>query len=204
MPGPRKGGGGGGGDTVLESRHVLGLFLGVVVLCGVFFTLGYVMGRTQSDSSVRAAASRGSLPPAGKPGEKSAPAAPAAGEWQFYRSREAKKAEDRLEPPARVAAEPEKTAGRVASAAPASGEAKLKPPLMPRGAIVLQVAALSRESDAYALAEALQKKEFPAFVLLPAGDSLHRVQVGPYADQKSAEGARRLLEREGFKAITKP
>ena len=37
----------GGGDRVLESRHLVGLFLGVVLLCGVFFTLGYVMGKTQ-------------------------------------------------------------------------------------------------------------------------------------------------------------
>ena len=36
----------GGGERVLESRHLVGLFLGVVLLCGVFFTLGYVMGRT--------------------------------------------------------------------------------------------------------------------------------------------------------------
>lgn len=203
MPGPRKGGGGGGGDTVLESRHVLGLFLGVVVLCGVFFTLGYVMGRTQYDSSVRAAATRAPAPPAGKAEEKSAPAAPAAGEWQFYRSREAKKTEDRLEPPTKVAAMPAKPAESVASSSPSSDKPNFKPPLMTKGAIVLQVAALSRESDAYALAEALQKKEFPAFVLLPAGDSLYRVQVGPYADAKSAEAARRLLEREGFKAIAK-
>ena len=34
----------GGADRVLESRHLVGLFLGVVLLCGVFFTLGYVMG----------------------------------------------------------------------------------------------------------------------------------------------------------------
>ena len=36
-----------GGERVLESRHLVGLFLGVVLLCGVFFTLGYVMGKTQ-------------------------------------------------------------------------------------------------------------------------------------------------------------
>ena len=30
---------GGGGDRILESRHLVGLFLGVVLLCGVFFTL---------------------------------------------------------------------------------------------------------------------------------------------------------------------
>ena len=36
----------GAGERILESRHLVGLFLGVVLLCGVFFTLGYVMGRT--------------------------------------------------------------------------------------------------------------------------------------------------------------
>ena len=45
----------GGGDRVLESRHLVGLFLGVVLLCGVFFTLGYVMGRTQYGGAVHAA-----------------------------------------------------------------------------------------------------------------------------------------------------
>ena len=44
----------GGGDRILESRHLVGLFLGVVLLCGVFFTLGYVMGRTQYGGPVHA------------------------------------------------------------------------------------------------------------------------------------------------------
>jgi cell division septation protein DedD len=78
-----------------------------------------------------------------------------------------------------------------------------KAPLIPRGAIVLQVAALTRDTDALALAEALQEKEYPAFVLTPSADNLYRVQVGPYADAKSAEIAKRSLEREGFKTITK-
>ncbi len=45
----------GGADRVLESRHLVGLFLGVVLLCGVFFTLGYVMGKTQYGGLVHAA-----------------------------------------------------------------------------------------------------------------------------------------------------
>ena len=43
------------GDRVLESRHLVGLFVGVVILCAVFFTLGYVMGRSQYTSAVQAA-----------------------------------------------------------------------------------------------------------------------------------------------------
>ncbi len=45
---------GGGGDRVLESRHVIGLFLLMLVFSGVFFALGYVMGRNQYDGQVRA------------------------------------------------------------------------------------------------------------------------------------------------------
>jgi DedD protein len=46
---------GGGGDRVLESRHVIGLFMLMLVFSGVFFALGYVMGRNQYDGQVRAA-----------------------------------------------------------------------------------------------------------------------------------------------------
>ena len=52
------------GDRVLESRHLIGLFVGVVILCAVFFTLGYVMGRSQYQRvgarRLRARARRGS------------------------------------------------------------------------------------------------------------------------------------------------
>src|SRR5260370_33605361 len=46
---------GGAGERVLESRHVIGLFMLMLLFSGVFFTLGYVMGRNEYDASVRAA-----------------------------------------------------------------------------------------------------------------------------------------------------
>src|SRR5437879_13067565 len=46
---------GGAGERVLESRHVIGLFMLMLMFSGVFFTLGYVMGRNQIDWPVRAA-----------------------------------------------------------------------------------------------------------------------------------------------------
>jgi len=82
-------------------------------------------------------------------------------------------------------------------------ESSFEAPLIPRGTIVLQVAALTRDTEAEALAEALRKKEFPAFVLMPSADQYYRVQVGPYADTKSAHMVRRRLEKEGFKPIIK-
>src|SRR6516162_8535389 len=45
------------GERVLESKHVIGLFLIMLLFSGLFFTLGYVMGRNQFDNPVGAAAS---------------------------------------------------------------------------------------------------------------------------------------------------
>lgn len=75
--------------------------------------------------------------------------------------------------------------------------------MIPRGAIVLQIGALKSESDALALADALQRKGFPAFVLAPASDNFYRVQVGPFSTQAIGDKAKQSLEREGFKAIYK-
>ena len=92
----------GGGDRVLESRHLVGLFLGVVLLCGVFFTLGYVMGRTQYGGAVHAADGFNSSTPSAPTSAKSKAAPPAKaapsdpGGWDFYDNK--KSASDHLEP----------------------------------------------------------------------------------------------------------
>jgi cell division septation protein DedD len=59
------------------------------------------------------------------------------------------------------------------------------------------------QDDALALAQALQQKKFPAFVIPPGSDKLFRVQVGPYPDNQSATNARQQLEAKGFKSIIK-
>ena len=76
-------------------------------------------------------------------------------------------------------------------------------PLSAGGGTSLQVAALTKESDAMALANNLRKKNFPTFVQSPQGDKYYHVLVGPYADQKAVDNARKGLEVAGFKAIVK-
>lgn len=202
-----------GGERVLESRHLVGLFLGVVLLCCVFFTLGYVMGRTQyGNTPVQAA-------PVERPAlnsrapQTAAAQTPASPEWDFYTNK--KNTDIPLKPaPASVSRPIESvstaresatrpSAPIVASRNASSTPARFRPPMIPRGAIVLQVGALKSESDALALADALQKKSFPAFVVAPASDSFFRVQVGPYSTQAAGDRARQSLEHEGFKAIFK-
>jgi cell division septation protein DedD len=215
---------GGAGERVLESRHVIGLFMLMLLFSGVFFTLGYVMGRNEYDGSVRAATDffrkpSISVPPkadvnpkrTNNPAPATAPTdtpAPPNSDWEFYHAGDKKKTEDHLKPVA-VAAAPAKKSSPVPvrSAAPSrnSGGSSKTPnaPLVPGGSYTLQVAALTKEADAMELASRLQKKKFPAFVLSPQGDKYYRVQVGPYADPKAAEAARKGLEDAGFKAIVK-
>jgi DedD protein len=211
----------GGAERVLESRHLVGLFLGVVLLCGVFFTLGYVMGKTQYGGLVHAAEalSRSASPDRAsekpRPAEPAAEPAPANGEWDFYSKNNNN---DRLQPEAKPSAsaahdngEPAATAKTAPPSAPsASPAAKTVPasarfdaPRTSKGSVILQVAALTHQGDALAMADALQQKRFPAFVVAPTGDSFYRVQVGPYADAKAAESAKSALDRAGFKAIIK-
>jgi cell division septation protein DedD len=200
----------GGGDRVLESRHLVGLFLGVVLLCGVFFTLGYVMGHTQYGGSVHAETlTRRPTPvPAAEPSsaDKKLSPAPAPSEWDFYNKKAdaqpiaavpAKAADENPEISPSLSTPPDITPSKSQSAAaPASRIAK--------GSIVLQVAALRHQSDALAMAGLLQKKRFPSFVSAPVdGDTLYRVQVGPYADERSADEAKAALDHDGFKAIIK-
>ena len=54
------------------------------------------------------------------------------------------------------------------------------------------------------LADALKKKEYPAFVASTgANDKLFHVQLGPYSDVKDAEGMRTKLIGDGYNPILK-
>ncbi len=195
---------------MLESRHLVGLFLGVVLLCGVFFTLGYVMGRNQFGGPVHAEDKRIretlSLAPAAPKSKQSEPApSSASGDWDFY-GKSSPKNPDATETPA---AAPRNVAGSAPSAAKTKSvvatapPGRFQPPKMGKSSIVLQVSALTRQSDALAMADAIQQKGFPSFVVTPTTDNFYRVQVGPYADEKSADASKRALEQAGFKSIIK-
>jgi cell division septation protein DedD len=215
---------GGTGERVLESRHVIGLFMLMLLFSGVFFTLGYMMGRDQYGGQVRAATDffrkpASSVSPKPDANSKrtnnSAPsttptdsAAPPNSDWEFYHAGDSKKTEDHLKSVAPAPATAQKNAPVLVrnTAPPRAANATSKTSntqVTPGGSYTLQVAALRKEAVALELARSLQKKNFPAFVVSPQADKYYRVQVGPYPDQKSAEAARKSLEGAGFKAIVK-
>lgn len=220
----------GAGERVLEGKHVIGLFLLMLLFSGVFFTLGYVMGRNQYDGQVSAAITNSRTPerepvvPAKpEPAPKRTAEAPAAApesdpatsgnnsDWEFYGSSKPAKGEPHLEPVPKASATPpaSKTVSakaKVEPLPPAQAAAKTgKPvtnaPLISNGALVLQVAALTKQDDALSIASSLQKKHFAAYVQTPQRDKFYRVQVGPFKEKKAADAAKKGLESEGFKAF---
>lgn len=218
---------GGAGDRVLEGRHVIGLFFLMLLFSGVFFTLGYVMGRNQFEGQVRAET-------AGHPSDmvinskseveskrtkeipKVEPATDAATaptpEWEFYRSGENKANDEQLKPVPPVNNTPAKTATAPPAknlnagskpVVPSQGKSVVSALQVSRGQFTVQVAALTKQADAMSVASTLQKKKFPAYVVPPQGDKYFRVQVGPYPNQKAADAARKSIEAAGFKGIVK-
>ena len=211
---------------MLEGRHVIGLFFLMLLFSGVFFTLGYVMGRNQFEGQVRAETSgrpsdmvvtakpdvdskRGKSVPAIEPATDTA--TPPSSDWEFYHAGEKKAVDEHLKPAPPLASSPAKS---VAVAAPKNNSAasksanatpkvSLNTPLVPHGAFSVQVAALTKQADALEVATSLQKKKFRAYIIPPQADKYYRVQVGPYPNQKAAEAARKSIESAGFKAIVK-
>ncbi len=211
---------------MLESKHVIGLFLLMLLFSGVFFTLGYVMGRNQYDMQVRAATKdegklEGGYTPhteygKNKIAEESTsgwdnPTKPSEGPWGPDYSKGAS-SDPHLDP-----APASKTIAPVAKPSPLKTKPQPQPviphtpeknaksssaaPQIPSGSVVIQVAALMKKDDAVAVANGLQKKHYAVFVQSPQKDKYYRVQVGPFKDQKSAEAAKKGLEGEGFKAF---
>lgn len=166
-------------EMVLESRHLLGVFFAVVLLCALFFTFGFVLGRSQAQERAAATPEKSATPADESSG-------PSPTDLTFYDRVEGKSAEQKAAT-APAAASPTKTAAPARAIQP----------------IYLQVAALSQEADAKELAQKLQDLGFPAVIRPPREDRFYRVQVGPFESKELADAAEHRLEAQGFRQIVR-
>ena len=173
-------------EITLGMGKMLLLFFGLVILCAVFFGMGFTMGK----NSVKAApellaspigpsrplsANKPAGPPLSAPESKSAEAAPQAASASPSTSAQGSGAQD-------------------------SGA----PQLPPSGqGYFVQVAAVSKQEDAEALVEALKGHQYPALIANQPSDKLFHVQVGPFPDIKDAESMRTKLVSDGYNPILK-
>lgn len=188
-------------EITLGTGKLLVLFFGLVGICALFFALGYSLGR-KSEPAL-AASSAAVLPQTASNTSKggASPTPP----MSFYKAVEQKDANPQLTP-----ATDSKTVTSSGTPTGATNPVQGAPANTPDPATTLptsgyfvQVAAVSKQEDADSLVDALKKKEYPAFVAPQTADKLFRVQVGPFADIKDAEGMRTRLVSDGYSPILK-
>jgi len=180
-------------EISLGTGRLLGLFFAFVVVCGIFFGLGYTLGHSVAPAAATAEAASPTVANASKPKAAGTPAevanATPANDLTFYKTVEQKDANPQLVPPS----------------APTPAAASTPAPESPHtSSYVVQVAAVSKKEDAEALAGVLRKKNYPVFLASNApGDPLFHVQVGPFNDIKDAETMRGKLAGDGYSPILK-
>jgi len=196
-------------EITLGTGRMLAIFFALVLVCAVFFAIGFSLGRKTSllGMSGGAKASTGGPaagPQAGKEGPK--PASQPT-DFSFYKSVGANSANTELAPSnsaAQAAAGNSPTPVSSAPSSPSSGNTTAANATHPGGGYFVQVAAVTRKEDADALVEALKKKQYPAFSANNSStDKYYHIQVGPYADLKEAEAMRARLISDGYNPILK-
>src|SRR5690242_6308811 len=198
-------------ELVLGNRQLLSGFFIVVLLFGVAFAMGYIVGRNSTPSSkLQAESTAGSPAPVAKesrPEPSPATPTPAASQTQPPADSTPAPQQPAAGTPAQPAAQspaPPATppAPRETPPAPAPTPAAEAPPAEAPPGSYWQVIATSNRTAAEALQQSLKDKGFPV-TLGPGPNNLIRVLVGPYSDTQSMGRAKTLLEAAGLHPVRK-
>src|SRR5450631_582945 len=201
------------------------IFISLAVVCGLFFGLGYEVGRrgTPSPKEAGLQPSAGAQTPLGANGSLSKPSATApvrvaphtqGATQQGAASQTA--ANQSQSPPsaAQPAFNPAQTpAGQlqvrpalapVTTGALAASASAVHPALPSAGQLMVQVAAVSHQEDAEVLAGALRKRGYAVSTRRDPVDNLIHVRIGPFNNRDEANRWRQKLLNDGYNASIQP
>ena len=192
-------------ELVLGNRQLLSGFFIVVLLFGVAFAMGYIVGRNSAPSAklqAEAASASGSQSPDARPEPASPAPAPAVAADQPQPPQPG--ADLTSTPPSDVppqpATQPAQTPTQPSSAPPALADLPAAADSSPGS--FWQVIATANRTSAEALLQSLRDKGFPV-TLSPGPNNLVRVLVGPYTDTQAMGRAKTQLEDAGFHPVRK-
>lgn len=191
----------------LSARYLAVVFLMGVAACGVFFSLGFLVGYNERPgrglpAAEQVAPSPAIPPPVSAAGEK----VDRPGEAISAPAYETASATTAQKPAAEPIEQPDKEPAatvqeRTAAPPPPVSAAAQGDEVTP--AFTVQVAATREHADAERLVKELRARGYAVFLVTPeylhASDNLFRVQVGPFATREEAEKVRGKLGQEGFK-----
>lgn len=170
-------------ELILGNGQLLSLFVILVVLLGIFFSMGYIAGKNGGGTAV--AAAKPADTGVDKPVAADTAAPPHAAEKTSAAGAEvAASKNSESAPPPPVETKPAPDAGRPGLSDPEPGQT------------FLQVVATG-ERDARSISETLQRNQFPSR-LAPGPKGLVRVLVGPVKSAADLAKLRTELEAKGF------
>jgi len=197
-------------EITLGTGRMLTIFFALVLVCALFFSLGFSLGKKTSQAVGNSLLNAASGTPAVvvRPSAvKNNSSQTQSGDFSFYKAVGEKTTDAALTPQGNNAA-----ASTTQASPKANGDAGSSMATTPSasaassysGTYYVQVAAVSRQEDADSLVEALKKKQYPALAANNASvDKFYHVQVGPYGDLKEAEAMRARLIGDGYNPIVK-
>lgn len=207
-------------ELTLSTGAILAIFLGLVLLCAVFFGFGYNLGRKSTTATEAVPTETNETQPAGTTGTfdsfKMSPASRSAATGP----KSTPAAAEEAPPPAIKDKEPESpnphpapptppsthtAASATTAAVPTHAAPPVLPAASPSGSFIVQIAAISatHKDDADLLAGALRGRGYTAVERTDAQDKLIHVQVGPFATKADAEAMRERLVVDGYNPIIK-
>jgi DedD protein len=208
-----------GADTeiALGTRSLLAIFFGLVLICSIFFGLGYSVGRAGGSR----AASEPSAPPLPdshlskpSPGQALTPVEPPPSTASGGDGSAAGSDGTAAQQPGSAETRPAVSAPASSPApSPASGaqpppKTAATPPaaMLPAAAamsFMVQVAAVRVPQDAEILVDALKRHGYTAVVRNEPQDQLLHVQLGPFNSRTDAMAMRAKLLTDGYNAVVK-
>jgi hypothetical protein len=198
-------------ELILGNRQLISVFLIVVILLGVFFSMGYIIGRNSTPPAVAPSNAQVGKPtvvepPTRKDTEQASTTQPPTSEPPP--STTPPETKSQRNPPVAEKTAPEKREPMSPPIPPPQKKTEPPPPAperapvdtgdQPSPGIYWQVAASPR-AGADVVAGALRKKGMHVVVVPVPDKNLFRVMVGPYADASAAAAVRPQLDDAGFK-----
>jgi len=204
-------------DLTLGPVMLLGIFFVLALICAGFFGWGYVVGHrgSQDESTVM----------------KPAPDAPAYSQAGCPQSKPSASSQMEVAPDAEndggdLAANlaASEDSGQPAGAGASSSQGQVRPALppaanppqqasgtaaglnggsavLPAGAFMIQIAAVSQPEDADVLVSALRKRGYEVTARRESADGLVHVRIGPFTSRDEANRWRQKLTSDGYNAV---
>ena len=183
-----------GPEISIGTTSIVGIFFVLVLICAVFFGIGYTLGHRQGVAQGQ------SQPQAAAPAATTAAAStrkPAPGDPEA--NTPAPSSNTPSDAPAPTPSAPSDNAPAPAPARPTP--ASTAP--TPAAEVMVQIAALTHEEDAKNEVAELQKRGYKVFARHDPNDRFIRIQIGPFATRKEAKDMCDRLLASGYNAIIK-